>query len=203
MLALECLVLLLFVLLIVFPFFIRFRPCVFTLLSQVLPGLLHGLGHLPLCCLFTLRLGSHPTAVSIGLVAWAVSLGPPGPLLLLPILRRPLRHVAPSHGWLAASGHAVAVCFGGPGAWPLCCAVPSRWVVACGALGAIPCAFAVIRRVPVCRRSLGLVGRSALSWFVERSFVLHSRGHVGPRRTRLVLHWRLPCCLRRGQSCPL
>src|SRR6266481_1960079 len=100
MLALECLVLLLFVLLIIFHFFIRFRPCVFTLLSQVLPGLLHGLGHLPLCCLLTLRLGSHPAAVSIGLVTWAVSLGPPSPLLLLPVLHWPLRHVTPSRGWM-------------------------------------------------------------------------------------------------------
>src|SRR6266481_765486 len=141
MLALKCLVLLLFVLLIVFPFFICFRPCVFTLLSQVLPGLLHGLGHLLLCCLLTLHLGSHPTAVSVGLVMWAVSLGPPGPLLLLPVLHRPLRRVAPSRGWLAASGRTVAICFGSPGAWPLCWAVPSHRVVACGALGAVLCAF--------------------------------------------------------------
>src|SRR6266481_165340 len=120
MLALECLVLLLFVLLIVFPFFICFRPCIFTLLSQVLPSLLHGLGHFPLCCLLTLHLGSHPAAVSVGLVTWAVSLSPPGPLLLLPVLRRPLRRVMPSCGRLAASGRVVAVCFGGPRAWPLC-----------------------------------------------------------------------------------
>src|SRR6266481_353389 len=98
MLALECLVLLLFVLLVIFHFFVRFCPCVFTLLSQVLPGLLHGLGCLPLCSLLPLRLGSHPAAVSVGLVAWAVSLGPPGPLLLLPILCRPLRRVTPSRG---------------------------------------------------------------------------------------------------------
>src|SRR6266481_2738806 len=166
MLALECLVLLLFVLLVVFHFFVRFRPCIFKLLSQVLPGLLHSLGCLPLCCLLTLCLGSHPAAVSVDLVVWAVSLGPPGPLLLLPILHWPLRHVTPFRGQLAASGRAVAVCCGGPGAWPLCWAVPSRRVVACGALGATPCAFAVIRCVPIRRRSLGLIGQSALSWFV-------------------------------------
>src|SRR6266481_8179829 len=100
MLALECLVLLLFVLLVVFRFFVRFCPCVFTLLSQVLPSLLHGLDCLPLCCLLTLCLGSHPAAVSISLVAWAVSLGPFSPLLLLPVLHQPLRRVAPSHGRL-------------------------------------------------------------------------------------------------------
>src|SRR6266481_4920535 len=104
MLALKCLVLLLFVLLIIFHLFVCFCPCVFTLLSQVLPSLLHGLGCLPLCCLLTLCLGSHPAAVSIGLVTWAVSLSPPSPLLLLPILHQPLRRVMPSHGRLAASG---------------------------------------------------------------------------------------------------
>src|SRR6266481_1214670 len=109
MLALKCLVLLLFVLLVVFHFFVRFRPCIFTLLSQVLPSLLHGLGCLPLCCLLTLRLGSHPAAVSVGLVTWAVSLSPPSPLLLLPVLCWPLRCVTLSHGRLAASGCAVAV----------------------------------------------------------------------------------------------